>query len=76
MHAGINFVEMIEWLRANGAPVHCIGAQSHLGPSDIVPGERLTAYSVCACQLVTSLCCLVTTPHMANLQQLQSAMRW
>lgn len=40
----INFVEMIEWLRSNGAPVHCIGAQSHLGPQDIVPD--LLAYRI------------------------------
>lgn len=33
----VNMVELVEWLRSNGAPVHCIGAQSHVGPLDIDP---------------------------------------
>jgi len=63
---------MIEWLRSNGAPVHCIGAQSHLGPQDIVPGEPVL---VCVL-LATSLGGHVTRHHIANMERFQSAMQF
>eukprot|EP00775_Hariotina_reticulata_P012467 gene12467-12602_t len=35
----INLVELVQWLRSNGAPVSCVGAQSHLGPQAIDPDK-------------------------------------